>query len=204
MRALARFSARPGAGAASLLLAIALAGCAPAPRAPVDSQETVGSEETVVVGRVELAPPLRKGEQRIRGIGTGNLENRIFLLTDERERELSRDPGVSDYAGRIEATLGSLFFVRSSRRPFYILGGVLFLDVGGGTMNRAYLPGRLKVALQPGDRAVYIGTLRYHRNEFFEITKVAVVDEYRDASAEYSRRFGTRPGLRKALMSPVP
>lgn len=186
-----------------LLLALALAGCVPAARAPVESTQAAGSDETIVVGRVELVPPLRKGEQRIRGIGTGSYENKVFLLTDGRERELPRNPGVSDYAGRIEATLGSHFFVRSSAHPFYILGGVLFLDLGGSTMNRAYFPGGLRVALRPGDKAVYIGTVRYHRDEFFEITRVSVVDEYQEARAEYSKKFGAKPALRKALMSPV-
>lgn len=189
--------------AASLALAILLAGCAPAPRAPADGLPAAGSGETILVGRVELVPALRKDEQRLRGIGTGSFENRIFLLTDERDRTLPRPPAVADYAGRIEADLGKLFVVRSDSRPFYILGGVLFLDVGGSSMNRAYFPGRLRVALRPGDRAVYIGTLRYHRDEFFEITKVTVVDEYAAASAEFGRKFGDGTPLRKALMAPV-
>lgn len=184
------------------LLALALAGCAPAPRAPADSGETVGSGETIVVGRVELVPPLRKGEQRLRGIGSGRFENQILLLTDERARKLPPDPAIADYAGRIEATLGRNFFIRSNSRPFYILGGIVFLEVGSG-MSRARFPGGLKVTLKPGDRAVYIGTLRYHRDEFFEITKVAVLDEYGAASAEFRKRFGSGVHLRKALMAPA-
>jgi hypothetical protein len=116
---------------------------------------------------------------------------------------LPRPPAVADYAGRIEADLGKLFVVRSDSRPFHILGGVLFLDVGGSSMNRAYFPGRLRVPLRAGDRAVYVGTLRYHRDEFFEITKVTVVDEYGAASAEFRRKFGNGTTLRKALMAPV-
>jgi hypothetical protein len=48
---------------------------------------------------------------------------------------------------------------------------------------------------------VYIGTLRYQRDEFFEITRVTVVDEYAQASAEFAKRFGSRQPLRKALMT---
>jgi len=186
----------------ALLLALALAGCVPAARAPVESDRAVGSGETIVVGRVELVPPLRKGEQRLRGIGTGSYENRVFLLVDERKRALPPDPALSDFAGRIEATLGSHFFVNSRSTPFYILGGILFLEVNPG-VSRVRFPGGLRVALKPGDHAVYIGTLRYHRDEFFEITRMDVVDEYGVANAEFTRKFGGGVPLRKALMAPA-
>ena len=189
--------------AALVLLALAAGACAPAPRAPADGGQPAGTDETIVVGRVELVPPLRKGEQRLRGLGTGQYENRIFLLTDERARTLPPEPALADYAGRIEATLGSHFFVRSRNAPFYILGGVLFLEAGGSGMSRARFPGGLQVALRPGDKAVYIGTLRYERDEFFAVRKVTVVDEYAAAGAEFRNKFGGGATLRKALMTPV-
>jgi hypothetical protein len=185
-----------------LLAALALAGCVPAQRAPVYSTENVGTGETIIVGRVELVPPLRKGEQRLNAMGTGSYENRMFLLTGERERVLPVNPAISDYADRIEATLGSNFFVRSRNLPFYILGGVVFLEMGSGT-SRAHFPGGLRVEVEPGDRAVYIGTLRYHRDEFFEITRVTVVDEYGTADAEFRKKFGNGTLLRKTLMMPT-
>jgi hypothetical protein len=124
----------------------------------------------------------------------------MLLITDERLRPLPRDPAIADYAGRIEAPLGATFFVRSRNAPFYVLGGVLFLEVGESGMQRAYFPGGLQVAAAPGDRAVYIGTLRYQRDEFFEVSRVTVVDEYAEASKEFAGKFGGRQALRKALM----
>jgi len=182
-----------------VLLAV-MAGCAPAARAPLDSVDALGGEEMVVVGRVELVPPLRKGEQRIRGMVVGNFENRMFLITDEQPRPLPRELKLADYTGRVEAPLGSTFFVRSRSAPFYLLGGVLFLDFGGDTQQRAHFPGGMQVAARPGDRAVYIGTLRYHRDEFFEVSRVTVIDEYAAANAEFTRKFGSRHTLRKSLM----
>lgn len=184
-----------------LLATLSLAGCVPSALAPVSSAEGVGGGETIIVGRVELVPPLRKGEQRLTAIGTGSYENLMLLLTGERDRPLPADPKIADYTDRIEAKLGSLFFVRTRNAPFYILGGIVFLDMGS-TMNRARFPGGLRVGLKEGDRAVYIGTLRYHRNEFFDITDVQVVDEYAAANAEYSKRFGNGVPLSKALMAP--
>jgi hypothetical protein len=50
---------------------------------------------------------------------------------------------------------------------------------------------------------VYVGTLRYHRNEFFRITKTEIVDDYERANAEYPRLSGARFPLRKAMAVPV-
>ena len=189
--------------AASLLLLGLLGACVGAAREPVDSLSGVGGDETIVVGRVELVPPLRKEEQKLKGLGTVKFENKIFLITDEQYRTLTKEPEMADYAGRIEAILGKNFFVRSSNRPFYILGGMLYLDLGGQEMNRAYFPGGLKVSLKPGDKAVYVGTVRYHRNEFFGVTNAAIVDDYDRANAEYKKKFGAKYPLRKALLTPV-
>jgi hypothetical protein len=189
--------------AAALLLLGALSACVGPAREPVDSLSGLNGGETVVVGRIELVPPLRKNEQKLKGLGTGNFENKIILIADEQYRTLTDEPGMADYAGRIEAILGKNFFVRSDSKPFYILGGMLYLDLGGREMNRAYFPGGLKVSLKPGDKAVYVGTVRYHRNEFFEITKAAIVDDYDRANAEFKKKFGTKYPLRKALLTTV-
>jgi len=183
-----------------LILAVVLAGCAPAPRAPLSSLDALDSGELVLVGKVELLPALRKGEQKIGGNMIGNFENRIYLMMDERLRPLPEDPRIADYAGRIEAPIGSTFFVRSKAAPSYVLGGILFLEMTGNSNQRVYLPGGFQVAARPGDRALYIGTLRYQRDEFFEITRVTVVDDYAAASAEFASRFGKGVVLRKGLL----
>jgi len=185
------------------LLGLALASCAPAPRAPLTSLSALGSDEVVVVGKVELVPALRKGEQKIRGMVVGNFENTVYLMMDEKLRPLPQDPRIADYAGRIEARFGSTFFVRSKAAPAYILGGVLFLEIGGQSQERIYFPGGFQVAAKPGDRAIYIGTLRYQRDEFFEFQRITVVDEYKEANAEFQARFGGGQTLRKALMGRV-
>jgi hypothetical protein len=189
--------------AASLLLLGALSACVGAAREPVDSLSGLGGDETVVVGRIEIVPPLRKDEQKLKGLGTGNFENKVFLLADDHYRVLTEEPVMADYAGRIEAILGKNFFVRSNSKPFFILGGMMYLDLGGREMNRAYFPGGLKASLKPGDKAVYVGAVQYHRNEFFEITKATIVDDYDRTNAEFKKKFGTKIPLRKALLTPV-
>ncbi len=189
--------------AAALLLAGALGACVSPAREPVSSLSGLNGGETVVVGRIELVPPLRKHEQKFKGIIVGDFENKIILISDDQYRTLADEPGMADYAGRIEAKFGQTFFVRSDSKPFYILGGMMYLDLGGKEMNRAYFPGGLKVSIKPGDKAVYVGTVRYHRNEFFEITKAVIVDDYDRANAEFKKKFGAKYPLRKALLTTV-
>ena len=180
-----------------------LSACAPAARAPIDTMRSLGSDEAIVVGRVELVPPLQEHEQRVGGIVIGDIENRLFLITDDQWRELPPSPGVGDYSGRIEAELEKQFFVRSEGKPFYILGGMMFLTFDGGDMDRAYFPGGFRVSINPEDDAVYIGTLRYYRNEFMDVSKVVVIDQYEEANKEFVQKFGTSSSLRKALLVPV-
>ena len=49
-------------------------------------------------------------------------------------------------------------------------------------------------------KAIYVGTLRLHRDEFHTITKVEVRDEYAGALAEFRKRFAGEPAPRKALL----
>lgn len=67
----------------------------------------------------------------------------------------------------------------------------------------APLQGTFAVAVRPEDKAVYIGTIRYHRDIFFGTEKVEIVDEYAEAQSEYRRKFGVGLVLRKALVQPV-
>jgi hypothetical protein len=190
--------------AAVALLAAALAACAPAPRAPVTSLDSIGRDEVVLVGRVEIVPPLRKDEQKIgRNVIGGNIRDHLFLMAGDQPRPLRDDPRIAEYAGRIEAPLSATFFVRSEAKPFYINGGLLILEMGGSSVQRVYFPGGLRVDIKPGDRAVYVGTLRYTRDEFFEIKRTQVVDEHREASKQFAAKFGSGTALRKALLTPV-
>jgi hypothetical protein len=186
----------------ALLLALALGACAGPARERVDGWSSVGAGETLVVGRIELVPPLRKGEQKIEALNSGSFENLVYLLADDKNRALPDEPKTADYDGRIEATLEQTFFVRSSDHPFYILGGVLWLEIGKGS-NKAYFPGGLRVSLRSGDKAVYVGTVRYYRDEFWNFSKVTIVDDYDRANAEYRKKFGGKIALRKALVTPV-
>ncbi len=178
---------------------VALAG----PRKPIRSLDELTANETIVVGRVELVPPLREHDQRLRGPMSGRFADKMLLMVDAERRELTQEPGRGDFKDRIDAHFGEEFVVRSANEPFFITAGMVYLSLGHGLPDQAYFPGGLRADIKPDDRAVYIGTIRYHRNEFFEITRTEIVDEYQRVNVEFKDRFGDTYPLRKALLTPA-
>ena len=175
-----------------------------APRKPITSFKKLRQDETVVVGRVEMVPAFGEYGQRLRGPMSGKFENKIFMMAEPEYYELTEEPGMGEFKGRIDATFGEEFHVKSSNQPFYFIAGMFYLSLGQGSMPEiAYFPGGFKVDIRPTDKAIYIGTLRYHRNEFFEVTNIEVIDEYERVKAEFVHQFGTEHELRKALMTSV-
>lgn len=196
------FAQRLRALAIGALLGATLGGCA-APRAPLHSFDELPYDEVVIVGRVELTPPLTADEQTL-SLGSRSRRNKVSLLVDDEPRLLRNEPSMGDYRGRIEAQFGEEFYVKSARAPLYVIGGVVVLvSAHNRRYDQAYVPGGFKIDVRAGDKAVYIGTLSYVRDEFFRITQVRVVDDYERANAEFRKRFGTRHILRKALATAV-
>ena len=173
------------------------------PRKAINSFKKLGANETVVVGRVELVPPLHEHEQRVSGLMSKKYKDKMFLIVDGEYRELTEEPGWGDFKGRIDAPFGEEFMVRSKAEPFYVIAGMVILTMGRSGTDNAYFPGGLKADIRPGDRAVYIGTIRYHRDEFFEVTNAEIVDDYDRVKLEFEAQFGRQHPLRKALLSPV-
>lgn len=179
----------------------AMAGCV-AVRPAVDDIAAVGTQEVMVVGRIELTPVLSGADQILKGLGTGRYKNKVYVITGEKW--VDRQGGMESGDEVIEATLGESFYVKGSNKPFYVLTGVIYTVVSSdGAMQYVNLPGGIKVDVHSKDKAVYIGTLRYTRNEYFDITHAEITDDYERDNAAFKKKFGVRYNLRKALAVPM-
>lgn len=196
------FGRRLGAGALVLLLAA----CVPTSRIQsVEKLADLPSGEVLVVGRIELDPPLKLGEQKL-SPRYAEYDRLAMVIVGEKLRDVDR-PALGDMKQRINATFGEHFFVNYPAQPFYILKTwvVMRAEIRVVSPNArtddgvAPLQGLFRVDVKPGDQAVYIGTIRYHRDEFFGTTRVQVRDDYAIANAEFQRRFGRALSLRKSL-----
>ena len=198
---------------AGLLLAIALAfaaGCVPQSNIqPVNALSDVRDGEVLIVGKVVLDPPLRPDEQ-VLGESYEEYRNAVMLIVDDELRDAS-SLRYGDLSERIETPFDSTFFVGRTANPFWILQGWVVMHaeveaVGpGGSVESGNAPlfGVLRVNVQPGDKAIYIGTLRYQRDDFFGTERLEVLDDFATAQAEFRRKFGADVKLRKSLALPL-
>jgi hypothetical protein len=163
----------------------------------------LSANEAVLIGRIEMVPPLQKGEQKLQGLFVEDMRNRAYFLTDDHWREVQGEASLSDYQGHVGEEFGKTFAVAVPTQPLYVLKGIMYLHFTNNRWEQAWLPGGLKVDVQAGDKAVYMGTVRYHRNEFMDITKVEIVDDFDRERAAFAKKFGARTVLRKKLATAV-
>ena len=160
----------------------------------------VSPDQVVVIGKVVLTPPLDKDEQKFGAVGSEGFKNKMLLITGDQQREVATPLSLGDLGGRIEAPFGKTFFAKSDAKPFYVLiGDVVTWTGASNQMGGMYFPAGFKVDAQPGDKAIYIGTIHYYRDEFSKITKVEVVDDYDETLSLYKKNFGGTGELKKEL-----
>lgn len=146
-----------------------------------------GSDEVLLVGRIELVPRLRPDEQKLR-VGTfdpadmrGQLHQRAVLFlgnTSTGERE-----NTGHY---INPPLEEWFAFVIKREHRHITDALVYMEYEPllygrrqAVVNTAQLqlPAPLSLDLRPEDRAVYVGTWRLWRDEFHQVTRATVVND---------------------------
>jgi len=166
------------AGSALLLQACAV------PRAlPEATSIDPGEAHVVVIGKIELVPPIDPREQRSHWnvVGEKRMLGRVWMATGAEFRPVTTAQlEGSQFQHSLEAQWGVPFMVRAPRQRTYLNGGVTHLDALN--RERLWFPGGLYFDVPAGAQAVYVGTLRYHRNDFNAITRIEVLDERGDVA----------------------
>lgn len=162
-----------------------LQACALPQALPEATALDAGANEVVVIGKIELVPPLDpRFEQRSHWnvVGEKRMLGRVWMATGAEYRPITTSQlEGSEFQRSLEAQWGVPFMVKAARQRTYLNGGVTHLDVI--RQERLWFPGGFYFDVPAGARAVYVGTLRYHRNDFNAITRVEVIDERRDVAA---------------------
>lgn len=174
----------------------------------VTNTRDVGADSVMLVGKIEIVPPIKPEEQEYRaGWDAFNTKRhfigRAILFTADTPQYRDR----TSYA--LNPPLEETFFVKLPKAHRYVVKGSVTMSlVSRATSARTVsmeqselvFPAPIELDLRPGDKAIYIGTLRMHRDEFHEVTKAELRDDYAVAMKEYRKRFADEPLPRKALL----
>lgn len=188
-----------------ILFCLALQACTlPQPLPPATDLKP-GASEVIVIGKIELVPPINPEFEQRRYwnvIGEERMLTHLLMATGGENRPIKTSEfDGSDFQNSLEVEWGVPFMVKAPRRRTFLNGGVIHLDVR--YQERLWFPGGYYFDV-PGDaRAVYIGTLRYHRNDFNSITKVEVIDERQDIAAAMKTTGGSPLQVRPSLLKRV-
>lgn len=188
----------------ALLFGLALQSCSMPRALPEATDLKSGRSEVVVIGKIELVPPLNaKYEQKTQWnvIGGKRLLTHIWMATGSEYKPVNTAQiDASEFQDSLEVEWGSPFMIKAPRRRTFFNGGIGHLSVPA--MERLWFPGGVYFDVPNDAKAVYIGTLRYHRNDFNVITKVEVVEERKDI-ASVLKAGGSPSEVRTSLLKKV-
>lgn len=190
--------------------ALAAAGCVTISEG-VGSWGEIGASSVLLVGRIEVVPPVRPEEQRFRaGIDVLNTKRHhigraiLFMSDEPRYQERTGDA--------LNPPLETTYFLTVPRSRRYMVKGSITMELVARPVSarqsvvdhtELLFPGPIEFDIRPADKAIYVGTLRLHRDEFHEVKKAEVLDQYNAAYADFTTKFGAGLPLRKALLKPV-
>ena len=176
----------------------------------LNSSSELQANEIVLVGRIELVPPLSPEEQELKTLTSDRFQGKAAGLFSDQAFDLD-NLGMTASTHAILLELGEEFYARQPKTSEIIYSGSVIITRSavagyGGYQGRDVtidhrqlnLPGGIKYTVKPDDRAVYVGTIRYHRDDYNAITKIEVIDDYQRVNKEFTDKFGTGLKLRHA------
>ncbi|MDP1863486.1 MAG: hypothetical protein Q8K52_06220 [Thiobacillus sp.] len=188
-----------------MLFCLVLQACTLPQILPTATDLKGGSSEVVVIGKIELVPPISaEFEQRKHWnvIGEDRMLNHVLVATSAEYKPVDTSKlNGSDFSNSLEIKWGVPFMVKAPRQRTFLNGGVTFLNVK--EQERLWFPGGYYFDVPNDAKAVYIGTLRYTRNDFNTITKVEVIDERQDIGVALNKTGGSPILVRPSLLKRV-
>jgi hypothetical protein len=131
---------------------------------------------TIIVGRVIIDPEPENGENGFfNSAYDGHI--RIFLDNVLKNSGNHDDEFWREWPVSIEGIENYVFYYGVSNTRYYavMLGYMLSRN---GDYELIKFPVTFTLDIQPGDRAIYIGTIKVTRDIFYGIKKIEIYDEY--------------------------
>lgn len=166
-----------------------------------DPSAKVKTGEVIIVGTIELTPGLTKDEQKLDAEGVVDLFGVGDMNKNRALIQLNSATDASGTAEYINPVLGKPFaFVVPANLKYVVEGYVVTEFTKHGYTGKIRLPVDFKLDIQPSDKAIYIGHIRYERDDFNSITSVELKDDYVIAEKIFRKQYGSKYKLRKSLI----
>ena len=197
-------SIRKGVSLVLLLsMAMFLSGCA-YKRTLDDISAVNPSNEVIFVGRIEIDPKIEKEDVTLkRVIGGGDLYRTFVMHTGEDISETGNY--TSDMAHSAMVYTDEDFYLSFDRNEvFKMFGGYFYTEMTGGSTSTVFFHIRdgMEARYSKNANAVYIGTIRFKRDEFFNLKDVNFSqDGFEAAQKRFQKKFKTKTQLVKAKIS---
>lgn len=166
--------------AAMIMVTVMVTGCVGPKAVPVADGLKPSASKVVVIGKVVLDPPfMAEYEQQtyFHMIGDEQIVGRVYVATGPA-KPISHELTMKEWQKSIVAQWDEPFMVEMERKRTWVRGAMTFLDAA--SQERLLFPGGVHFDVPEGTSAIYVGTLRYQRDDFNTITKMEVIDEYED------------------------
>ncbi|GEM_PF-2849389 len=166
-----------------LLLLLTLTGCSTPNYLPLSNSLSSSTGNMVVIGQFELTPALipELEQKTYWNAPDEGFLNSVLVATGRDKTPLSKPIKSNEWQATIKTELGQPFMVDIQHQRTWLRGAMVLLDA----MKQEYLwfPGGLYFEAPETAKAVYIGTLQYHRDDFNRIVDIKVIDEYQKTLA---------------------
>ncbi len=170
------------------------------------------ADKVILVGSFEITPKIPQNLQRSQRIAAP-LEEALFGTAEDAVgdrlvtgflpygTQVNRTIYSTPWAGTTHSVpLDDLFFIEVDRTAIELQPGQFFLNSGGDAIK---LPGGLVTAAHPTAQIVYVGAVRYRRDDFYAITDVRVLDRFSQAATAARARYGSQVTVARSLWRPA-
>lgn len=197
----------------AFVLLILLSCSSPGAKRITGTNNVIPDGEVMIVGKFVIDPPPEGYERKAsfnveNGVGyidfggRSDLGGQFHMYLDKimkpytaKEEEVYRNWPAEM---RIMAFENETFFVPLKNMKYFGIAAAYYAE-RNGEAEFIYVPALFPLDIRKDDEAIYIGTIKYTRDEYYYWKKVQVIDEYNQALPEFEAKFGTSVKLRKAL-----
>jgi len=182
-----------------LSLLLSLTACVSPGIQSVKSSSELGSDEIILVGKIRLVPKYDPSEQDLPTLmfNKDMVKDKLFVAIDSEHKPLDDYATFSGIDKVASVDFNKTFMIAAKRTQPLIFSGAFFMISAERSADFYQLPGGLKFNYGKKDKAIYIGTIEFHRNDYDEITRVSLIDEYKEANKVFKKIHGKKLSLKK-------